>query len=101
MGVVQVTHHGSILVNSTAPQGLIEGRVDAGKGHWTRSGKATAIVIPLRAKLRKVNSYTSTITKGVGNKPPRGFDALGTLHRVLYNEDSTTDRKTRFWIIDP
>jgi hypothetical protein len=42
--VVKMKHHCSILVDTSTPEGFIQGRIDASKRNWPRRNKTTAIV---------------------------------------------------------
>jgi hypothetical protein len=92
VGIIEVTHHSPILIHPSAPQGFVEGRVDAGKGDGTRRCKALSILCPSRTKLREMNSNASSVAKSVRNKAPGRFDSFRALHRVLHLEDRTADR---------
>jgi hypothetical protein len=49
---IKVAHYSAVLVDSSTSEDLIEGTVDLGKGHRTRSHKTFAIFCSFGTELR-------------------------------------------------
>ena len=88
-----MTNNSSVFVDSTAPEGFIKSRVDASKRNRARRSKTTTVISALRTEFREVNSNSSTVTEGMGNKAPGGFNTFRSFHAVLNDEHGTTDGK--------
>ena len=101
MSIIKMAYHSPILIDSSPTECFIKSRVDASKRNRARGGKAVTIVVAQRTEFRKMDRNASTITESMRNKAPGGFNALRALHAVLYDEDSTTDGKAGFRIVDP